>query len=206
MKKFFYFLLIVTVMVSFGFEKTTDAVTKPITIVIDVAHGGNDSGAVIKGISEKQLVEQLSKKIKSSNQNVQLHFTRNDDKSLSLQERTAFINTLKPDLVLSIHINANKDTYKSGLEIFTTQEENEFSQKSWEIAQKLSSKLSENDFLKENKLRKAPFYILKKANAPAILIELGYLSNENDFKYLTDTHTQDKIATSISEFISDLGK
>ena len=206
MKKFFYFLLIVTVMLSFGFEKTTDAVAKPITIVIDVAHGGSDSGAVIEGISEKQLVQQLSKKIKSTNENVQLHFTRNDDKNLSLQDRTAFINTLKPDLVLSIHINANKDTNKSGLEIFTAQEENEFSQKSTEIAQKLSSKLSENDFLKGNKLRKAPFYILKKANAPAILIELGYLSNENDFKYLTDTNTQDKIANSISEFISDLGK
>lgn len=205
MKKVVYLLLIVTVIISFGFKKATDAVTKQINVVIDVAHGGTDAGAIIKGISEKQLVEQISKKIKSSNQNVQLHFTRNEDKTLSLQERTNFINSLKPDLVLSIHINANRDNTKSGLELFTAQE-NEFSEKSKEIAQKLNAKLVENDFLKENKLRTAPFFLLKKSNAPAIIIELGYLSNENDFKYLTDTNTQDKIANSISEFISELGK
>lgn len=205
MKKIVYVLLIMTLVVSFGFEKATDAIGKQINVVIDVAHGGTDSGATIKGISEKQLVEQLAKKIKSSNQNVIIHFTRNDDKTLSLQERTEIINALKPDLVLSIHINANRDNNKSGLELFTAQE-NAFTEKSKEIAQKLNSKLTENDFLKTNKLRTAPFFLLKKANAPAIIIELGYLSNENDFKYLTDTKAQDKMANSISEFISNLGK
>lgn len=205
MKKIVYVLLIMTLVVSFGFEKATDAIGKQINVVIDVAHGGTDSGATIKGISEKQLVEQLAKKIKSSNQNVMIHFTRNEDKTLSLQERTEIINALKPDLVLSIHINANRDNNKSGLELFTAQE-NAFTEKSKEIAQKLNSKLTENDFLKTNVLRTAPFFLLKKANAPAIIIELGYLSNENDFKYLTDTKAQDKMANSISEFISNLGK
>lgn len=205
MKKIVYVLLIMTLVVSFGFEKATDAIGKQINVVIDVAHGGTDSGATIKGISEKQLVEQLAKKIKSSNQNVMIHFTRNEDKTLSLQERTEIINALKPDLVLSIHINANRDNNKSGLELFIAQE-NAFTEKSKEIAQKLNSKLTENDFLKTNKLRTAPFFLLKKANAPAIIIELGYLSNENDFKYLTDTKAQDKMANSISEFISNLGK
>lgn len=205
MKKIVYVLLIMTLVVSFGFEKATDAIGKQINVVIDVAHGGTDSGATIKGISEKQLVEQLAKKIKSSNQNVMIHFTRNEDKTLSLQERTEIINALKPDLVLSIHINANRDNNKSGLELFIAQE-NAFTEKSKEIAQKLNSKLTENDFLKTNVLRTAPFFLLKKANAPAIIIELGYLSNENDFKYLTDTKAQDKMANSISEFISNLGK
>ncbi len=203
MKKVVYLLLITTVIISFGFKKTTDADAKQINVVIDVAHGGTDAGATIKDISEKQLVEQLSKKIKSSNQNVKIHFTRNEDKTLSLQERTDFINSLKPDLVLSIHINANRDSNKSGLEIYTFQE-NKFAEKSTEIAKELSSKLSENDFLKMNKIKTAPFFILKRANAPAIIIELGYLSNENDFKYLTDDKEQDKIAKSISEFISEM--
>lgn len=205
MRNVVYLLLIVTLVVSFGFEKATDTVAKQINVVIDVAHGGTDSGATIKGISEKQLVEQLAKKIKSSNQNVMIHFTRNEDKTLSLQERTDFINSLKPDLVLSIHVNANKDSNKSGLELFIAQE-NEFSEQSRVIAQKLNSKLTENDFLKENELKTAPFFLLKKSNAPAIIIELGYLSNENDFKYLTETKAQDKMANSISEFISNLNQ
>jgi N-acetylmuramoyl-L-alanine amidase len=128
MKKAIQLFLILTVIMSFAFVEPTNSVPKQINIVIDAGHGGVDAGATIKGISEKQLVEQLSKKIKSSNQNVLIHFTRNEDKTLTLQERTEFINALKPDLVLSIHINVNKDSNKSGLELYTDQE-NDFSEK-----------------------------------------------------------------------------
>lgn len=205
MKKVVNVLLILLVIVSFGFEKSTDSVSKKINVVIDLGHGGSDFGATVKNIHEKSIVEQISKKIKSSNNDVTIHFTRNEDKTLTLQERTDFINKLNPDLVLSIHINANKDNNKSGLDLYTAQEGG-FSEKSIEIAKELSAKLSENDFVKINELKTAPFFILKKSNAPSILLELGYLTNENDFKYLTDNKSQDKIANSISEFISELEK
>lgn len=205
MKKVVNVLLILLVIVSFGFEKSTDSVSKKINVVIDLGHGGSDFGATVKNIHEKSIVEQISKKIKSSNNDVTIHFTRNEDKTLTLQERTDFINKLNPDLVLSIHINANKDNNKSGLDLYTAQEGG-FSEKSIQIAKELSAKLSENDFVKINELKTAPFFILKKSNAPSILLELGYLTNENDFKYLTDNKSQDKIANSISEFISELGK
>ncbi|WP_051590644.1 N-acetylmuramoyl-L-alanine amidase [Flavobacterium daejeonense] len=203
MKKIVYLLLISLVIVSFGFEKSTDSAPKKINVVIDLGHGGTDFGATIKNIHEKNIVAQIAKKIKSTNKDVQLYFTRTEDQFVSLQHRVNFINELKPDLVLSIHVNANLEKDNSGLDFYIA-ERNEYSEKSNKIAQELSSKLSENDFIKINELKTAPYFILKNTNAPAILLELGYLTNENDFKYLTDSNSQDKIANSISEFISKL--
>ena len=96
-----------------GFDKPKKTTISPIQVVIDVSYGGTDAGATKNRISEKQLVEALAKKIKSTNNDVRIHFTRNEDKTLTLQERTEYINSLKPDFVLSIHINANKDNTKS---------------------------------------------------------------------------------------------
>ncbi len=203
MKKAIRLLLIFTVVFSFGFTKTNSTVSKQINVVIDLGHGGYDFGAKINDVSEKNIVEQLSKKIKSTNKNVLIHLTRNDDKFISLQERTDFINKLKPDLVLSIHAAANSNKDKSGLEFYVAKE-NEFTQKSTEIAKELSEKLSKNNGFKTNKIKSAPLYILKNSKAPAVLIELGYLTNEKDCKYLTDNNEQNKIAHSISEFISEL--
>ncbi|KQB40131.1 hypothetical protein B6A10_04600 [Flavobacterium sp. L1I52] len=203
MKKIVYLLLISLVIVSFGFEKSTDFAPKKINVVIDLGHGGTDFGATIKNIHEKNIVEQIAKKIKSTNKDVQLYFTRTEDQFVSLQDRVNFINELKPDLVLSIHVNANRDNQKSGAEFFIATQ-NDFSKKSTEIANELSTKLSENNFIKINTLKTAPFFILKNTKAPALLLELGYLTNENDFKYLTDGDSQDKIANSISEYLSKL--
>lgn len=203
MKRVIQLFLISTVIISFGFEKSSDSVPKQINVVIDVSHGGSDLGATVKSVSEKKIIEQIAKKIKSSNENVRIHFTRNEDKFLSLQDRVNYINQLKPDLVLSIHINANLKSDKSGLEFYISNE-NEFTEKSTEIAKGISHKLSENKIFKINELKTAPFFILKKSQAPAVLVELGYLTNENDFKHLTDDKTQDIIANSISEYISEL--
>lgn len=203
MKKASQLFLIFTVVLSFGFTKITNSVPKQINVVIDLGHGGYDFGAKIFDINEKNIVEQFSKKIKSSNENVVIHFTRNEDKFLSLKDRTDFINKLKPALVLSIHVNANSDINKSGLEFYVAKD-GKFLDKSTEIAKKLSVKLSENKVLKTTEIKNAPFYILKNSEAPAVIVELGYLTNENDFKYLTNDNEQIKIANSISEFISEL--
>lgn len=203
MKKAIQLFLVLTVIVSFAFEKPTNPVSKQINVIIDVSHGGYDFGATKDANNEKQIIEQLSKKIKSSNQNVKIHFTRSEDKFISLTERVNFINNLKPDLVLSLHINANSNNNKSGVEFYVAKGNN-FSEKSTEIANKLSKKLSENIFLKTTAIKEALFYILKNSEVPAIIVELGYLTNENDFKYLTDDEKQDKIAKSISEFISEM--
>ena len=196
-------VLTLTVMALFAFIKPKHSEPKKINIVIDAGHGGTDFGATSDAITEKKIVEQVTKKIKSLNSNVVIHFTRNEDSFLSLNDRTAFINKLKPDLVLSLHVNTSLNNKTSGLEFYVAKE-TEFFEKSSEIAGKLINKFAANKNLKVSNVKTGPFYILKKSEVPAVIVELGYLTNENDKKYLVNDQEQNKIALSISEFISEM--
>lgn len=206
MKKPAQLFLLLTAIISFAFAKLEPSEPRQINLMIDAAHGGTDFGAVSTTTTEKQIVEQIARKIKSlnKNKNVLIHFTRNADESVTLQERTQIINAANPDLVLSLHVNSNSDLKKSGVEFFVANKELALYEKSNDLAIKLSSEFSKNSSLTIGRIRNAPFYILKNATAPTVLIELGYLSNENDKKYLTDEKEQDKIAENILEFVSGL--
>ena len=92
-------------------------------IVIDPGHGGRDYGApgFQKGIYEKditlKLARRLAKKIREE-LGCEVIMTRNSDRYLSLEERTAIANTKNADLFISIHANAAKDSRAYGIETF----------------------------------------------------------------------------------------
>jgi N-acetylmuramoyl-L-alanine amidase len=205
MKKTSKFFLILTAIVSFAFIKPGKSEPIQINVVIDAGHGGHDFGATSNSIMEKHIVQQITNKINSLNQNknIVIHLTRNSDDFVTLSNRTTIINRLKPDLVLSLHANANPDKNKSGVELFVSKESKSYDTSN-QIAKNLNEILSKNNTLKTTGVKNANFYILKKSEAPSVIIELGYLTNENDQKYLTDQKEQDRIAESIIEFISEL--
>lgn len=173
-------------------------------IVIDAGHGGHDFGATKDDLNEKNLISEITKKIKamSVNSDVSILFTRTEDEFIELKDRTNFINTNKPYLVLSLHINNNKNTDSNGFEIFVTDKSDLFD-KTKTLAEKLSSKLSETQ-LKNRGLKVAPFWILKNSDCPAMVVELGFISNENDRKFIASAKGQTEIAKTIIEFISDI--
>jgi len=92
-------------------------------IIIDPGHGGRDYGAPgrIKGIHEKaialQIGRRLAKKIRKEIK-CEVIMTRNNDKFLTLEERTAIANTKNADLFISIHTNANRDRRVYGIETY----------------------------------------------------------------------------------------
>jgi N-acetylmuramoyl-L-alanine amidase len=92
-------------------------------VVIDPGHGGKDYGApgYLKGVHEKnvvlQIAKRLAKKIKTE-LGLEVILTRNSDRSLTLEERTAFANTKSADLFISIHTNASRDRRAYGLETY----------------------------------------------------------------------------------------
>ena len=173
-------------------------------IVIDASHGGIDFGATKDDLKEKNLLSEISEKIKAmySDSEVEIHFTRTADEFVQLKERTNFINSIKPDLVISLHINNNIDTSKNGFEIYVS-DKNVLFEKSKMLADNLSVNLSKTQ-LKNGGLKTAPFWILKKSNAPSMVVELGFISNEKDKKYITSEKGQTEIAKNILKFISDI--
>jgi N-acetylmuramoyl-L-alanine amidase len=92
-------------------------------IVIDPGHGGRDYGApgYLKGVHEKHVVlklaRRLAKKIRKE-LGCEVIMTRNSDRNLTLEERTAIANTKNADLFISIHTNAVRDRRAYGIETF----------------------------------------------------------------------------------------
>ena len=92
-------------------------------IVIDPGHGGKDYGApgYLKGVHEKhvvlQIANRLAKKIKAE-LGLEVIMTRDRDRFLTLEERTAFANTQNADLFISIHTNASRDRRAYGIETY----------------------------------------------------------------------------------------
>lgn len=205
MKNTSLLFLAVIVLISSAFIKPILNESKPITVVIDVGHGGDDLGATSNGIYEKVIVSQIAEKVKSlnANKNIIIKLTRTSDELISLDKRTAFINAIKPDLVISLHVNFNKNLEKSGVEFFVS-DKSPFYEKSNKIANQLNIAFAKNNSLKVSDTKTAPYHILKKSEAPAIIVELGYLSNVSDRKYLTDDAQQNEIAKNILSFLSEL--
>ena len=120
-----------------------------------------------------------------------------------MNDRSAIINKIKPDLVLSLHVNKSSNVAKSGMEFYIANE-SITKEKSNKIANELRNKFIQNNNLKASKIKNAPFFILKKLEVPAVLTELGYMSNLVDREYLTNDMEQNKIAATTIEFISEL--
>ncbi len=90
-------------------------------IVIDPGHGGKDPGAIGHGLKEKDVVLRLSKMLKKTleeSMGYEVILTREDDRYLPLEERTAIANGNNADLFLSVHINAHPASYVHGIETY----------------------------------------------------------------------------------------
>lgn len=166
-------------------------------IVIDAGHGGNDKGATYEGISEKQIVLAVASNIKqynSSQDEFEIVLTRDSDQNSTLTDRTDMINKLNPEMVISLHINTStsKESAIKGHEIFTQK-----SEASKALADRISKKLGTCNIEEKN------LHILRASKAPAVLVELGYLNNTEDRKYLTSEEGQKEVAQKFIEIIAE---
>lgn len=173
---------------------------KGITIVIDAGHGGMDKGASSQNVEEAPLnliiTKKLEKELLKLGCNVVL--TRKDNEDLSntshfskredMKERIRIINDEKNDIFISIHMNQFQNLTVKGLHVFYNPSNNQ----SLEFASIIQKEVNEQ--LKQNKqIKKGDFYILNKTRIPGILIECGFLSNNEDRNNLLDEKYQDKM-------------
>ncbi|HTF92802.1 MAG TPA: N-acetylmuramoyl-L-alanine amidase, partial [Verrucomicrobiae bacterium] len=91
-------------------------------IVLDPGHGGKDPGAIGNGgLAEKDLVLSIARKLAAKlrkEMNVQVVLTRNDDRFVPLEDRTALANAEDADLFISLHMNASPNSEARGIETY----------------------------------------------------------------------------------------
>ena len=205
MKNLLGVLLICSIFCTLAFSTHTAYKEKTTTVIIDVSHGGDDSGVTFGQISEKEIVLEISQLIKERNinKNIKIEFTRESDDAIGLQERVVFINQLKPDLILSLHIASHNERSVSGIEIFVAKESKAY-EKSSMLAEKLKVKFDSKNTELDARIKNANFFLMKKSNYPIMTVELGFLTNESDRTSLQDPLKQAALAETILEFISEL--
>ncbi len=186
--------------IKFRVNKEREKIAKKygVKVVIDPGHGGYDTGASYGGFEEKDVNLVISEKLKQSLEQagITVFLTRDDDSFLSLAERVEITNSIKPDVFISIHGNALVSSRViRGVETYY------WTSQSHRLAYFVHRSILNNIKIPDHFIRKAQFYVIRHTSVPAVLAELGFLSNRDDRKLLTDSTTQDKYAKAITEAI-----
>lgn len=181
------------------------------TIVIDPGHGGPDGGASgSDGTQEKEISLDVSLYVRDYLQQngATVHLTREEDTDLAaehtkglsnrktedIKNRLAFVKEKDPDLFITIHLNAIPSPKWSGAQTFYYPKYDE----SKHLAKMIQAEIIRN---LENTTREAlpiqGVYLLKHAEVPSAIVEIGFLSNETELELLKDKDYQRQMAASI---------
>ncbi|HEA20794.1 MAG TPA: N-acetylmuramoyl-L-alanine amidase [Pricia antarctica] len=173
-------------------------------IIIDVGHGGKDAGAIgINGIQEKDVVLSIANEILRLNndldESLDIYMTRYKDTLISLSDRTKLAKALNADLFVSLHCNNSDNADARGVEVYASRKQGKFSKTSVFIGYQIERALCEAIGYESRGVKFANFQVLRETAdyCPAILMELGFLSNVDEAQYLMRKENVLAIALSI---------
>lgn len=207
------------------------------TIVLDPGHGGEELGAEgPRGALEKEVTLSVARRLRTlieSRLGLPVFLTRDDDRTMTLDERTAFANNHKAELFISIHANASVRQAMKGAEVYYLSVERADAEARrvseaeglslpalgggtrpidlilWETAQTrhleqssglagvVEQALRATVEMSSRAVQQAPFRVLVGANMPAVLVEIGYLSNPEQEAALTSGDYQARVAEAL---------
>lgn len=146
------------------------------TVVIDPGHGGRDGGAYWGGVKESTLnlivAQKLAYELKA--RGIKTVLTRRSDVTVSKARRCQIANQYPNSIFVSIHFNAHTNRSIKGIETFYLSSEGR------KIAQKIQPRLARNLKCRNRGIKKRAFHVLAGTNAPAVLVECGFISNSSE--------------------------
>lgn len=172
-------------------------------LVIDAGHGGKDCGALSKNsqYSEKNMnlsiVQELKKLL--DKEDIKVYYTRTGDDTVFLRPRVKLANDVDCDYFISIHCNANKLSAPNGTEVLYYDRKVK-GIKASKLAEIFSGQLGNAITLVNKgivKMHDKDVYIMNKAEVPMVLIEAGYVTNDEDMHYLSLLQSRKAIARGI---------
>ena len=189
-------------------NKTQETFFMPLAkkiILIDAGHGGWDPGKVVKNnICEKDINLSVAKKLKEylEQNGAFVLMTRVEDKALAEKKIKDMLARKKIceeneniDMMISVHQNSFPEKNVHGAQVFYYKNSNEGKKLADCIQTQLKNNLDKNN----NRAAKinSSYFILKKIIKPSVIVECGFLSNDNELENLLDDDYQNKIAWGI---------
>jgi N-acetylmuramoyl-L-alanine amidase len=167
---------------------------KKYTVIVDAGHGGSDPGASsINSHFEKEFTLSVSNKVVKLLQqeaSIRTIATRTNDTYPTLQDRVDLANNENADLFVSIHGNSYVPTI-SGTETYYNRPNSAV------FAALMHKYLTQAANLPDRGVRKADFKVIRETTMPAVLLEIGYLSNADDEVAMYSEPFQDRVAAAI---------
>jgi len=178
---------------------------KKTRILIDPGHGGADPGAVHDGVRECDINLHVARRLYGAVEaaGMAARLTRHADYGVALADRCQIERLTNADLFISLHCNSFSSPGVRGLEVFTSPGETQADVAADMIcmalrdvfpASRLRTDACDGDLDKESN-----FYVLKNTACPAVLVEMGFLSNPAERIWLQNQDIQDLIATALCD-------
>ena len=182
-------------------------------VYLDAGHGGYDPGASYFGISEKSLTLAIQSRVKAKleAEGYQVVTTRTSDTYVDLIDRSRAANASESDIFVSIHINASGSSAAQGIETYYYQPYAEYPSRinatyhanptrlsmSDTLANAIQSSLINATGAQNQGVKRQTFAVLRETTAPAVLLELGFLSNPQEAARLNTSAYQETLANAI---------
>ncbi|MCK8826257.1 N-acetylmuramoyl-L-alanine amidase [Natroniella acetigena] len=200
---FFFIFFLLSSMINFVVQSNQPQSKLERKIIVDAGHGGIDAGANRKGVLEKDINLAIAKNLANflNRGSLEIIMTRtedklyNDDRNQDIINRVKIANESGAELLISIHTNSFPSSTSFGGQTFYKPN----SEESKKLASAIQEKLIEIQPENYRKIKSAPYYILRKSKIPAVIVEVGFISNPEDRERLTDQEEQQKIARGIGE-------
>lgn len=190
-------------------------------VVIDPGHGGDDSGAMMGGMVEKDLTLDVAQRVdrKLHENGLSTMMTRSADAYVSLAERAAISNRADSAIFVSIHFNDGARAEASGVETYFAERQATsglkiatwlpFLHASSDVPRPQSQSLAafiQQEMVKETQApdrgtKAEQFFVLANAKHAAALVEGGFLTNKDDAQKLANAEYREHLAGAIAKGI-----
>ncbi len=171
-----------------------------VMVVIDPGHGGRDPGAIgIGGLRESEIVLDISQQLSQflEQQGLITRMTRTSDEEVDLAPRVDLANRMNADLFVSVHANAISLSRPdvNGLETY-------YFSSGQELAGYIHrSVLQSIPEMRDRRIRRANFYVLRNTQMPAVLVEVGFVTGDEDSRRLSEPEFRRRMALAIARGI-----
>ncbi len=189
--KFFNPLAALLVLVSAAFASPT--------IVIDAGHGGHDRGGMPgQRIPEKEYALDVAKRLDSALRSAGLRtvMTRRGDYFVPLADRCNISNACARAVFVSVHFNGAPNYDASGIEVYYYS-----GRDSAVLAERIFRKLVSSTGSPGRFVRARPLFVLRHSRHPAVLCELGFLTNRDEARRISTAEYRQRLANAVASAV-----
>jgi len=181
---------------------------RDILVMLDPGHGGTDPGAISpnRKMKESEIVLDVSKQVNQmlADAGFRTLMTRTTDVNVSLQERAIMANEAKADLYISIHANAATNTSVNGVEnlYYPSELDPNDNRDNKKLAQVFQSEMTKYlGAFNRGIVARDKLYVIRETKMPAVLVEMGFLTNKEEEDKLATSEYRKMVAESIYQSI-----